>query len=158
MLLRHLKHPKYHVAMEQANFSTNDISNEITGQLPWYWQVDVKKWWQLIAWSDFQPVVSVVNNGHPNGLYSPLLGYQDNRRTGVPLVYHGNRVHEMTKHLYLEHTVQLMEQEALQRAKEQSHQGWFSSWRDFDEVKHCVAIDDNFLVLRHHLNWVTLAP
>ena len=83
----------------------------------------------------FQPIVSVVNNGHPNGLYSPLLGYQDNRRTGVPLVYHGNRVHEMTRHLYLEHTVQLMEQEALQRAKEQSHQGWFSSRRDFDEVE-----------------------
>ena len=138
VLLRHLKHPEYHVAMQQANPSTNDISNEITEQLPWYRQVDVKKWWQLIG-QIFQPVVSVVNNGPPNGLYSPLLGYQDNRRTGVPLVYHGNRVHEMTKHLYLEHTVQLMEQEALQRAKEQSHQGWFSSWRGFDEVEalHC---------------------
>ena len=41
----------------------------------------------------------------------------------------------MTKHLYLEHTVQLMEQEALQKANEQSHQGWFSSWRGFDEVE-----------------------
>ena len=132
VLMHHLKHPDYHVAMQQANSPSNNMSNEIAEDLPWYREMDVKKWWQQIG-QIFQPIISVVSNSPPNGLHCPLLGYQDNRRTGVQLVHHGNRIHHWSKHQYFEQTVEVMEQKALERAKQQSKQGWFSSWRDFDE-------------------------
>ena len=132
VLIRHLQHPEYHVTIQQALPSTDDISNEITEQLPWY-QVDIKKWWQRIG-QIFQPLPTV-NDEPPHGLYSPLFSYQDNKRTGVQLLYHSNRVHQMIQHLYLEHTVPIIEQEALEAARGQSQLGWFSSWRGFDETE-----------------------
>ena len=47
VLMRHLQHPEYHVAVQQSMPST-DLANEITEeQLPWYQLI--KKWWQQIG-------------------------------------------------------------------------------------------------------------
>lgn len=131
VLIRHLQHPSYHVTIQQTKPSGDDTANEITEQLPWYRRMDIKHWWHQIG-QIFQPL-SVVIDDPPHGLYSPLFSYQDNKRTGVKLLCHNN--HQMIQHLYLEHTVPLMEQEALERAKEQAKQGWFSSWRSFDDTE-----------------------
>ena len=134
ILIRHLQHPGYHVTIQQALPPTEDMANEITEQLPWYQLVGIKKWWERIG-QMFQPTLPAVDDEPPHGLYSPLFSYQDNKRTGVQLLYHSNRVHQMIQHLYLEHTVPVMEQEALETARGQSQLGWFTSWRGFDDTE-----------------------
>ena len=133
ILIRHLQHPGYHVAIQQSLPSADDTANEITEQLPWYQLVGIKKWWERIG-QMFQPLPAD-DDELPHGLYSPLFSYQDNKRTGVQLLYHSNRVHQMIQHLYLEHTVSMMEQEALETARGQSQLGWFTSWRSFDDTE-----------------------
>ena len=132
VLACHLQHPVYHVSWKQSLFSADEITtNEITEQLPWYTWVSLKNWLKMIG-HIFQPVEPVLNGNHPAGLYSPLFSYQDNKRTEVQLLYHNSAVHQLIQKLYLEHTITLMEHEALQAAKEQSKQRWFSNWRSFD--------------------------
>ena len=133
VLMHHLRHPGYHVTIQQALLSTDGTANEITEQLPWYQLMDIKKWWQRIS-QMFQPLPAV-DDEPPHALYSPLFSYQDNQRTGVQLLYHCNKVHQMIQHLYLEHTVPMMEHKALEAARGQSQLGWFSSWRGFDETE-----------------------
>ena len=133
VILRHLQHPVYHVSLQQALPSTDNMTNQITEQqLPWYQLTNIKKWWQRLDQMFQSPTVT---NDPPQAFYSPLFSYQDNKRTGVKLLYHSSSIHQITQHLYLEHTVPMIEQEALEAARSQSQLSWFSSWRGFDDTE-----------------------
>lgn len=120
VLVRHLQHPEYHVKLTTPTTAINQIN-----------QSDVQ-WWQRIG-QIFQPVTLPVGES-PVRLTCPLLSYQDNKRTGVCLLYHSNQLHkDPIQKFYLKHTVPLLEEEALQVAKSQSEQSWFSNWRGFNK-------------------------
>ena len=53
----------------------------------------------------------------------------------------------MIQHLYLDHSVSMMEQEALEAAR--------SPREVLMRLKHCVIIGDSYLVWCHPMNWVT---
>ena len=132
VILRHLQHPVYHVALQQALPSRDNMTNQITEQqLPWYWVMNITQWWHRLDQMLRLPTVT----DDPQAFYSPLFIYQDNKRTGVKLLYHSSNIHQMIQHLYLEHTVPMMEQEALEAARSQSQLSWFSSCRGFDETE-----------------------
>ena len=121
VIVRHLQHPEYHVEVTTPTNTANEISSG-----------DDASWWQRIG-QIFQPVTLPVGEP-PIGLTCPLLSYQDNKRTGVCLLYHNNQLHkEAMQQFYLKHTVPLLESEALQAAKSQSKQNWFSGWRGFNK-------------------------
>ena len=121
VILRHLQHPEYHVEVTTPTNTANQISSG-----------DDALWWQRIG-QIFQPVTLPMGEP-PIGTLCPLLSYQENKRTGVSLLYHNNQLHkDPIQQRYLNNTVPLFEEEALQAAKSQSEQSWFRGWRGFNK-------------------------
>ena len=77
VILRHLQHPVYHVASQQALPSMDNMTNQITEQqLSWYQVMNIMKWWHRLDQMLRPPTIA---DDPPQAFYSPLFSYQDKK-------------------------------------------------------------------------------